>query len=119
MDETGKLIQSIVSGMREKKAVGITVVDMTSIDEAVCSSFVICQADTPNQLLAITDSIRESARRDAGQKPVFVDGENFAHWIAMDYGQVMVHLFVPELRKFYDLEHLWADAQISNLPDED
>lgn len=119
MDETEKLLESIINGIREKKGSGIATVDLRSIDDTVCRYFVICQADTPNQLLAITDSVRETVHRETGLKPAMVDGERYAHWIAMDYGDIMVHLFIPELRRFYDLEHLWADAVITALPDMD
>lgn len=119
MDETEKLLENIIDGIRDKKGRGIATVDLRSIDDTVCRYFVICQADTPNQLLAITDSVRETAREKSGLKPALVDGEKYAHWIAMDYGDIMVHLFIPELRRFYDLEHLWADAVITELPDED
>ena len=46
-----------------------------------------------------------------------MEGTRYAHWIAMDYGDVMVHIFIPELRRFYDLEHLWADAVTEEIPD--
>lgn len=118
MDETERLLESIVSGIREKKGSAITTVDLSTIDDTVCRYFVISQADTANRLLAITDSIRETVRLETGLKPAMVDGEKFAHWIAMDYGDIMVHLFIPELRRYYDLEHLWEDATVRNLPDE-
>ena len=117
-DASGKLLESIVNGIREKKGHSIATVDLRQIDDTVCRYFVICQADTANQLLAIEDSIRETVRVETGEKPFMVEGTRFAHWIAMDYGDIMV-LFVPELRKFYDLEHLWADAVITDLPDLD
>ena len=118
MDETEKLLESIVNGIREKKGANITSVDLRGIEDTICRYFVICQAETANQLLAIEDSIRETARVETGQKPLMVEGTGFAHWIAMDYGDIMVHLFIPQLRKFYDLEHLWADALITEIPDE-
>lgn len=119
MNETEKLLDSIIAGIREKKGSRIATVDLSGIDDTVCGHFVICQADTANQLLAIEDSIEDIVRTDAGLKPFMVEGMRFAHWIAMDYGEVMVHLFLPELRRFYDLEHLWADAVIVELPDGD
>jgi ribosome-associated protein len=69
--------------------------------------------------LAIEDSIRETVRVKEGRKPDFVEGTRYAHWIAMDYGDVMVHIFIPELRQFYDLEHLWADAVLEDIPNVD
>lgn len=92
---------------------------MTNIEDTICKYFVICQGGTPNQVLAITDSIRETVRINESRKPDFVDGTAYAHWVAMDYGEVMVHIFTPELRTYYDLEHLWADAKLEEIPDID
>lgn len=113
------IVDSIVSGIQERKGQGITVVDLSGIEETVCKYFIICQAGTPNQALAIEDSISETVRVKEGRKPDFVDGRHFAHWIAMDYGEVMVHVFLPEERRYYDLEHLWADAVLEEIPDID
>ncbi len=118
MNETEQLLESIIHGIREKKGNKIATVDLRGIEDTVCRYFVICQADTANQLLAIMDSVLETARTEAGQKPLMVEGTRYAHWIAIDYGDIMVHLFLPELRRFYDLEHLWADAVINELPEE-
>lgn len=118
MDETEKLLESIVNGIREKKGESISTVDLRAIDETICRYFVVCQAETPNHLLAITDSIRDVVQSETGRKPAMVDGEKYAHWIAMDYGEIVVHLFIPELRRFYDIEHLWADAAINELPED-
>ena len=111
------IIESIIEGIQERKGEGITVVDLTGIEDTVCRYFVICQGGTPNQTLAIEDSIRETVRIKENRKPDYVEGTRYAHWIAMDYGDVMVHIFIPELRSFYDLEHLWADAVTEQIPD--
>lgn len=111
------ILNSIVEGIQERKGEKITIVDLTGIEDTVCRYFVICEGGTPNQTTAILDSIRETVRVKEQRKPDFTEGARFAHWIAMDYGDVMVHIFVPELRKFYDLEHLWADARLEDIPD--
>lgn len=113
------IVNSIIEGIQDRKGQGITVVDLSGIEETVCKYFVICQAGTPNQTLAIEDSISETVRIKESRKPDFVAGRNFAHWIAMDYGDVMVHIFLPEERRYYDLEHLWADARLEDIPDID
>ncbi len=48
-----------------------------------------------------------------------MDGVRNTQWVAMDYGDVLVHVFLPEVRDFYNLEHLWADAKLTSLPDID
>jgi ribosome-associated protein len=111
------IINSIIEGIQEKKGESITVVDLTGLEDAVCHYFVICEGGTPNQTVAILDSVRETVKIKENRKPYFTEGTRYAHWIAMDYGDVMVHIFIPELRKFYDLEHLWADALLEEIPD--
>ncbi len=119
MDETQQLIQHIIEGIQEKKGRSITVADLSGIGDTICKYFIICQGNTPMQTTAIADSVREYVRLHSGVKPSFVDGMRNAEWIAMDYANILVHIFLPETRRFYDLEHLWADAQLKEIPDLD
>lgn len=119
MDETKELIKNITEGIQEKKGKGIVIADLTDIEDTICNYFIICQGNSPSQVEAIVDSIRENARKKQGIKPYGIDGLNNAQWVAMDYANVLVHVFQPETRQFYDLEHLWADAQLTKIPDLD
>ena len=119
MDQTKKLVETIVKGIQEKKGSSIVVVDMSKLDGAICKYFVICQGNSPTQVDAITDSVEEFARINNGEKPVRVAGRENAQWIAMDYTDVMVHIFLPDVREYYNLENLWQDANVTNIPDLD
>ncbi len=119
MDITKKLVRNITKGIQEKKGYGIVVADLTKVDGAICRYFVICQGNSPQQVEAITDSITEMVRQKSGDKPVHVVGLTNAHWVAMDYTDVMVHIFLPETREFYNLEALWEDAKLTKVPDMD
>ncbi len=119
MDETKKLVRNITKGIQEKKGSGIVVADMTGVEGAICRYFVICQGNSPMQVEAITDSVEEFAREKAGEKPVRIAGRENATWVAMDYTDVMVHIFVPDMRAYYSLESLWQDAPIEAIPDLD
>ena len=59
------------------------------------------------------------ARKQLGEKPAHVVGLENAQWVAMDYTDVMVHVFLPDVREYYDLEHLWYDAQLKYIEDLD
>ena len=113
------LVETIVEGIQEKKGKGIVTIDMDKIDGAVCRFFVICQGNSPQQVEAIADSVEETARVKAGEKPIRTVGVGLTQWVAMDYGDVMVHIFLPETRAFYDIEHLWEDAKMTAFADED
>lgn len=119
MTETKELLETIKEGIQEKKGKNIVIADLTQIEDTVCNYFVICQGNSPSQVMAIVDSIKESTRKNAQTKPFAVDGLRNAEWVAMDYSDVWVHVFLPDKRAFYNLEHLWADAQITNIPDLD
>ena len=92
---------------------------MLELGNSVCDYFVICQGNSPAQVCAITDSIEDVVRVNCGKKPYAVDGLRNAQWVAMDYGDILVHVFLPDVRKFYDIEHLWADAKLTEIPDLD
>ncbi|MBO5787455.1 MAG: ribosome silencing factor [Bacteroidaceae bacterium] len=117
--EAKEVINRIVEGIQEKKGKGIVVVDMLGLGNSVCDYFVICQGNSPNQVSAITDSIADMVREQCGKKPYAIDGLRNSQWVAMDYGDILVHVFLPDVRSFYDIEHLWADAKITEIPDID
>lgn len=119
MSETKNLVQKITEGIQEKKGKNIVIADLTSIEDTICKYFVICQGNSPNQVSAIVDSIKEYVREQTDTKLSCIDGLRNAQWVAMDYSDVVVHIFLPEIRDFYNLEHLWADAKLTNIPDID
>lgn len=119
MNESKLLLEKITEGIQEKKGKNIVIADLTNIDDTICQYLVICQGNSPTQVSAIVDSIKEVTRKGAGEKPTAVDGQRSAEWVAMDYSDVLVHVFLPELRSFYNLEHLWADAKLTTIPDID
>ena len=117
--DTEALVRAIVQGIQEKKGHGIVVVDMENIITAPSRYFVICQGSSPQQVSAIAGSVEDMARELEGEKPAAVVGRENAEWVALDYGTVMVHVFLPEAREHYDLEHLWDDATLTEVPDLD
>ncbi len=119
MTQVSQLVDTITKGIQEKKGRQIVVADLARIEGAIARYFIICEGNSPSQVEAITESVSDTARLQLGEKPVRVAGLDNAQWVAMDYGDVMVHVFLPDVRQFYDLEHLWDDADISQLPDVD
>ena len=72
--------------------------------------FVICTGRSDRQVKAIHDRIAEGMKHEHATFPVRVDGVSSAQWILMDYGDVVVHIFTPEMREYYQLERLWGEA---------
>ena len=119
MTETEKLVETITAGIQEKKGSGIVVADLRNIDGAIAKYFVICQGNSPMQVEAIAESVGDMARERLQEKPTHVVGLETAQWVAMDYVDVMVHIFLPETRAFYDLENLWHEAPLRRVADVD
>ena len=93
-------------------------VDLTKMGDTICNYLVICEGNTPTQVSAIAESVEDEVRVQTGVKPTVVDGTRNCLWVAMDYIDIVVHVFVPDAREFYDLDHLWEDAdtmEIKNL----
>lgn len=109
----------IIDAIQDKKGKGITVMDLTSIESAPAHEFIICEGRTPQQVSAIADNVREELLDKARIKPYNYDGYRNSRWIVIDYGSTLVHVFVPEDRTLYNLEELWSDAEITEVPDLD
>ena len=106
IDETDLLLQAIVSGMQEKKAKQIKVLDLRKIPSAFADCFVVCHGGSDRQVEAIADSVEEVVRKKLKEKPWSVEGKERAEWVLMDYINVVVHVFVEEKRSFYAIEEL-------------
>ena len=96
-----KLIETIVGAIQDKKGKDIVSLDLSGFDGAICSHFVVCNADSTMQV-----------EEKLGEKVWRVEGKQTGLWVAMDYMDVVVHIFTTELRSFYKLEELWADAPL-------
>lgn len=117
--EIKNLVNKAVEAIQDKKGRDITVIDLSGIDGCITKAFVICEGGSPSQIDAIADNIEEKMRVDLGEKPTKVAGRENSIWVAMDYVDIIVHIFVPEARDHYDLEHLWADAPTELIPNLD
>lgn len=109
----------IIEGAQDLKGKSITIVDMSAIEAAPTPQFIIIEGSSTMQVASIADNIREHLQVKAGVKPYNYDGYANSEWIVIDYGSVLVHVFIPESRRKYNLEELWSDAVITNLPDLD
>ena len=105
-----KLIETIVTAIQDKKGKDIVSLNLEGFDGAICSHFIVCNADSTAQGAAIADGIEQEVLEKLGEKVWRIEGQQNAFWIAMDYLDVVVHIFQTELREFYRLEELWADA---------
>lgn len=109
----------IINAVQDRKGRDITVIDLSPIEGATTGKFIICTGGSTSQVSAIADNVREMVNREASRTPYHYDGYRNSQWIVLDYGETMVHVFLPDVRKFYDLEDLWGDAPMTKVPDLD
>lgn len=119
MREVENLVNDIIAACQEKKAKNIVTVNLSELPGAICRYFVICEGSTPTQVSAISEEIVDFVKKRSKDRPIATDGMKEARWVGIDYGTVIVHVFIPELREFYNIENLWADAPIERFPDID
>jgi len=115
--EREKLEQLLIEGIQERKGSNITIVDMSHIESAATSKFIIAEGNSTTHVGSVADSVREYLLKKSGIKPYNYDGYKASEWIVIDYGSILVHIFVPEIRRRYNLEELWSDAIITEIPD--
>ena len=92
-----------------RKALGLVVLDVRELT-SVADAFIICSGSSNRQVTAIAEFIQTELKK-AGKKPLSVEGKKEGHWVLLDYGHVIIHVFYESVRNFYDLEGLWVDAK--------
>ncbi len=100
----------IAGAAEDKKARDVVILDISNIS-VVCDYFVICSGLSSTQVKAIAENI-EVKLEEQGVKKLRVEGLRDSHWVLLDYGAVVVHIFQEDDRRFYNLEHLWGDATV-------
>lgn len=93
----------------DKLAHDIVVLDVAEII-SIIDCFVIVSASNPRQARTVLDEVEDALRAHDGSKPLGIEGVDDASWMLLDYGDVVVHVFLDETRAYYDLDRLWADA---------
>ncbi len=101
--------------MLQKKASHILVMNLSNLT-TVTDYFVICSASSDTQVKAISDFIKEGTKK-CDEKPWHKEGYANLSWVLLDFVDVVVHIFLEDTRKFYNLESLWADAEITEVKD--
>ena len=110
LTRNSKIFKTIIHAIQEKKGEKIVSLDLRKIPEAVADFFIICQATNNTQLKAIADSVEYEVKKNCGELPYKHEGRQGEQWILIDYVNVVVHVMLPEPRKFYGLEDMWSDA---------
>lgn len=111
------ILQNVAKGIFEKKGYDVLKIDLRELENRIADFFVICHGTSTSQVDSICDSVEDTVRRNAGEKPLHIEGLDNCYWVLLDYGNVVVHIFLEEYRNFYSLESLWADALTEAVED--
>jgi ribosome-associated protein len=117
--DSDTLADLVVRGMQDKKASDIVVLNLKELKNAVADYFIICSANSDTQLEAVARSVEEEIEKITGESPWQTEGRTNREWVLLDYVDVVVHVFLRDRRKFYALEELWGDADISYIEAEE
>jgi ribosome-associated protein len=110
LTRNSKIFKTIIQAIQEKKGENVISLDLRKIPEAVADFFIICEASSTTQVKAIADSIEEEVQKNCDELPYKHEGRQSLQWVLIDYVNVVVHVMLPENRRFYKLEDMWSDA---------
>ena len=110
LTRNSKIIKTIIAAIQEKKGDNIISIDLRKIKEAVADYFIICEAGSHPQIRAIADQVEDRVKEKCGENPYHHEGYAKLQWVLIDYVNVVVHVMLPENRKFYKLEEMWSDG---------
>lgn len=109
------MIKTIVDAILEKKGQDVAVLDFSKQNAMFFTHFIICHGSSNPQIEAIAENVDRMVRKKKKIHPIHIEGKNNMEWVLIDYGDIIVHVFKEESRKFYNLEDLWADAVIQRF----
>jgi len=111
---TDNLTDLIIDCIQDIKGKNIVKLDLRQLDEAPADYFIVCEGESTTQINAIANNIEKRLKEEMSLRPSHVEGKSNAHWVLVDYFDVIVHVFYPETREFYEIEDLWSDAIFTN-----
>jgi ribosome-associated protein len=110
LTKNSKIIKTIIAAIQDKKGENIISLDLRKINEAVADFFIICQASNQPQVRAIAENIERMMKEKCDESPYHHEGLSGLQWVLIDYVNVVIHVMLPDTRKFYKLEEMWSDA---------
>jgi ribosome-associated protein len=118
LTKSSKIIKTIIKAIYDKKGENVVSLDLRKIHEAVADFFIVCEANNPSLLKAVADEVEYLVKKECQELPYKHEGRQAQQWILIDYVNVVVHVMLPEQRKFYGLEELWSDGTVEEHAEE-
>ncbi|MEE9437980.1 MAG: ribosome silencing factor [Saprospiraceae bacterium] len=117
LDEMEKVNDLVIDAIRDIKGINIIKIDLTKLDDAPASYFIVCEGESTVQVSAIASNIKKRMKQEMQINSGVLEGLTDSKWVLLDYFDTIVHVFYPETRQFYDLEGLWSDANFIEYQD--
>ena len=114
--EIESMLELVTNLMQDKKAKDIVILDVKKLT-SLTEYFILCTSESTPQTKAITDHIYKEMREE-GWRPNNLEDTKTLEWVAMDYFNIVIHIFNDETRKYYQFERLWGDAKIKRINEE-
>lgn len=106
-------LATILDSIQDIKAKNVVRIDLRQLDDRPAEFFFICEGDSTTQVAAIAGNVQKRMKTEMGEHSKSASGSRHANWICLDYFDIVVHVFYPETRKFYELEDLWSDGVVT------
>ncbi len=117
LSSTQEITDLIIDSIQDIKGKNIVKMDMRKIDESPADFFIVCEGESTTQVSAIAGNIEKRMKETYGMRPTHVEGKGESKWVLVDFFDVIIHVFYPETRQFYDIEDLWKDADTTEYQD--
>ena len=113
-----ELLIAIVNAIQNKKGIDIVDLNLSKLEHSITDHFVICHGNSNIQVEAIASSVEDEVKNILNINAIHKEGQRSAQWILLNYEGIVVHVFQKEYREHYNLEGLWADAEIKHIANE-
>ena len=108
--ETTLMNDLIVDAIQDIKGKKIIKIDLSEIEDSPAQFFIICEGTSTTQVGAIASNIKKRVKEELSIRCSHLEGMRESTWVLLDYFDIVIHVFLPEMREFYDLEGLWGDG---------
>lgn len=115
---TEKLLEVVIEGLRNNKAKDIHILNLSKLENAVSHYFVVCHGTSRTHVSSTAQSVEKEVKDVLKEYPWKKEGHSNGEWVVVDYSSIVVHIFQKSARDFYNIEDLWADAEIKVLEED-
>ncbi|HKK09188.1 MAG TPA: ribosome silencing factor [Bacteroidales bacterium] len=117
--QSGDVVKIAREILLDKKAKNIAVIDLKNLENSVCDYFIVTHGTSDRHVQGLADNLVDDLKQQENISPWHIEGKNSSDWVLIDYADVVVHIFREEMRDFYKIEELWADAEIKYYQEEE